>query len=144
MSDGINRVFLLGKLGAEPELRTTQGGLSVLNLRLATNESWLDKNKQQQERVEWHDVVIWGNRAEALAKLLSKGDGLMIEGGLRTSSYEKDGVKRFKTEVHAREVCFAGKARGAALPTQEESLGEMSTSRRRASRADVIEADLPF
>ena len=144
MSDGINRVFLLGKLGAEPELRTTQGGLSVLNLRLATNESWLDKNKQPQERVEWHDVVIWGNRAEALAKLLSKGDGLMIEGGLRTSSYEKDGVKRFKTEVHAREVCFAGKARGAALPTHEESLGGVSTSRRRTPRADVIEADLPF
>jgi single-strand DNA-binding protein len=145
MSDGINRVYLLGKLGSDPELRTTAGGLSVLNLRLATNESWLDKNKQMQERTEWHDVVVWGNRAEALSKILSKGDGLLVEGGLRTSSYEKDGVKRFKTEIHAREVCFAGKPRPTVQATDPADLGEATASRSRAQRnRHVEEADLPF
>lgn len=119
MSDGINRVYLLGNLGADPELRTTAGGLSVLNLRLATSETWLDKAKEQQSRVEWHDVVVWGNRAEALSRILSKGDGLLVEGGLRTSSYESGGVKRSKTEIVAREVCFAGGPR-AEQPVTEE------------------------
>lgn len=141
MSDGINRVYLLGNLGADPELRTTAGGLSVLNLRLATSETWLDKAKEQQSRVEWHDVVVWGNRAEALSRILSKGDGLLVEGGLRTSSYEKDGVKRFKTEIHAREVCFAGRPRPAAPRPMEEEASPL----RRPRRADpVLEADLPF
>ncbi len=144
MSDGINRVILLGRLGADPELRTTQGGLSVLNLRLATNESYVDKAKQVQDRVEWHDVVVWGNRAEALAKILAKGDGLLVEGGLRTSSYEKDGVKRYKTEVHAREVCITAKARAASAPRDEKSLGDASMGLQRPSRAQVLEADLPF
>lgn len=81
----------------------------MLSLRLATNESWVDKNKEPQERTEWHTVVIWGARAEGLARVLSKGAGVLVEGTLRTSSYEKEGQKRYRTEVHAREVCFTGR-----------------------------------
>jgi single-strand DNA-binding protein len=137
MSDGLNRVVLLGRLGADPELRVATGGLSILCIRLATNETFLDKNKDPQSRTEWHDVVVFGPRADALVKLLAKGDGLLVEGSLRTHSYEKDGVKRWRTEVIARDVCFAGKARSAP---EEESL----RSKPRRDRASVTENELPF
>jgi single-strand DNA-binding protein len=114
MSDGMNKVILFGNLGSDPELRYTANGTAVLSLRIATNESFLDKNKEVQERTEWHTVVVWGTRAEALARTLTKGTGLLVEGGLRTSSYEKEGVKRYRTEVHAREICLSG--RRAASP----------------------------
>jgi single-strand DNA-binding protein len=109
MSDGLNKVILLGNLGADPELRYTGSGVPVLSFRLATKETWVDKNHDRQERTEWHSVVLWGSRGEALAKHLYKGSSVLVEGGLRTSSYEKDGQKRYKTEVHAREILFAGR-----------------------------------
>jgi single-strand DNA-binding protein len=109
MAEGLNRVILLGNLGADPELKMTGGGTAVLKLRLATSESYLDRNKQRQERTEWHRVVIWGRRAEALGKILSKGDRLLVEGSLRTSSYDdKDGNKRYTTEVIASNVVLGG------------------------------------
>lgn len=120
MSDGMNKVLLLGNLGADPELRYTAGGQPVLHLRLATNESWLDKNKEQQERTEWHSVVVWGARGEALSKILHKGATVLVEGGLRTTSYEKDGVKRYKTEIVARDVFLTG--RRAAAPSFGDEL----------------------
>lgn len=115
MSDGLNKIYLLGGLGADPELRYTQGGQAVLNMRLAVNESYLDKDKARQERTEWFTIVVWGARGEGLAKILHKGDKIMVEGGLRNSEYEKDGVKHYKTEVHARDVflCGGGKRDGA-------------------------------
>jgi len=109
MSEGLNRVILLGNLGSDPELRYTQGGTAVLNMSLATNESFLDRNKERQERTDWHRVVVWGARAEGLAKILAKGACVLVEGGLRTSSFEKDGLKRSRTEVHAREICLTGR-----------------------------------
>ena len=120
MSEGMNRVMLLGNLGADPELRYTPAGQAVLNIRLATNESFLDRNKVSQSRTEWHSVVVWGARAEALARILGKGMCLLIEGWLRTSSYEKDGVKRYKTEVVAKEVCFTSR-RGASATGEEQA-----------------------
>ena len=114
MSDGLNRVYLIGNLGADPELRFTQDGTAVLSLRLACNESYLDRDKVSRERVEWVPVVVWGKRGEGLAKILKKGETIAIEGGLRTSSYEKDGAKVFKTEVHATNVVLMGGNRGGA------------------------------
>jgi single-strand DNA-binding protein len=109
MAEGLNRVILLGNLGADPELRMTNGGTAVLNLRMATSESYLDRNKQRQERTEWHRVVIWGRRAEALGKILTKGDRILIEGSLRTSSYEdKDRNKKYTTEIVANNVVLSG------------------------------------
>lgn len=109
MADGLNRVFLLGNLGEDPELRYTQAGTAVLNLRLATNESYISDG-QRKERTDWHNVVVWAKRAEGLAKILSKGDRILIEGSIRTSSYEaRDGSgKRYRTEVHASNVVLSG------------------------------------
>jgi single-strand DNA-binding protein len=108
MAEGLNKVMLLGNLGADPELRVTPGGQAVLKLRLATTESYLDKNNTRQERTEWHRITIWGKRGEALAKFLTKGEKLFIEGRIQTSSYEKDGEKRYSTEVVATNVILAG------------------------------------
>lgn len=109
MADGLNRVTLLGNLGADPELKMTSGGQAVLKMRLATTETYLDRNKTRQERTEWHSVVLWGKRAEALSKFLTKGTKLLIEGGLRTSSYDdREGNKRYKTEVVASNVILVG------------------------------------
>ena len=111
MADGLNKVMLLGNLGADPELKMTSGGQAVLKMRLATTETYLDRNKTRQERTEWHSVVLWGKRAEALSRFLSKGSRLFIEGALRTSSYDdRDGNKRYKTEVVASNVILAGNA----------------------------------
>lgn len=115
MAEGLNRVMLLGNLGADPELRNTSGGQAVLKLRLATTESYLDRNRARQERTEWHSVVVWGRRAEALSRILSKGSRLFVEGGLRTSTYDdKDGNKRYRTEVVANNIILAGSAGSGA------------------------------
>jgi single-strand DNA-binding protein len=114
MADGLNRVMLFGNLGADPELKLTGSGQAVLKMRLATTESYLDRNKVRQERTEWHNVVLWGKRAEALSKFLAKGARIFVEGGLRTSSYDdRDGHKRYKTEVVASNIILTGGRGGA-------------------------------
>jgi single-strand DNA-binding protein len=123
MAEGLNRVMLLGNLGADPELRMTNGGQAVLKLRLATSETYLDRNKVRQERTEWHSVVVWGKRAEALAKILAKGSRIFIEGGIRTSSYDdKDGNKRYRTEVVANNIILSGGG-GRGGPRSSEGPG---------------------
>ncbi len=109
MADGLNRAMLLGNLGQDPELRYTQGGRAVLNMRLATTESYLDRDGNRKERTDWHNVVVWGKRAEGLAKFLHKGSSIFVEGSIRTSSFEgRDGQKRWKTEVNARNILLTG------------------------------------
>src|SRR5277367_780265 len=120
MAEGLNRVMLLGNLGADPELRVTPGGQAVLKLRLATNETYLDRNNVRQERTEWHRVTVWGRRAEALGKILQKGDSLFIEGQLQTSSYEKNGEKRYSTEVVANNIVLPGRGRGEGAGAPRE------------------------
>jgi single-strand DNA-binding protein len=112
MAEGLNRVMLLGNLGADPDLKVTAGGQAVLKLRLATTETYLDKANARQERTEWHSITVWGKRGEALAKILSKGSSIFVEGSLRTSSYEKDGEKRYRTEINANNIILAGGKRG--------------------------------
>ena len=139
MAEGLNRVMLLGNLGADPELRMTPSGQAVLKLRLATSESYLDRNKVRQERTEWHSVVIWGRRAEALSKILSKGSRLFVEGGLRTSSYDdRDGNKRYKTEIVANNVILTGGKRGESARSGEADVsGQLNGSRRAAQPEDT-------
>lgn len=109
MSGGLNRVLLLGDLSADPELYVTRSGQPVLTLRLATPESYLDKDGTRRERTGFHHVVVVGKRADALSKTLHRGARVFVEGSLRSTSHEgRDGKKRTRTEVVAHEVLFAG------------------------------------
>ena len=103
----VNKVIVLGNLGADPELRYTQGGSPVCNMRIATNERWRDKDGAQQERTEWHQIVVWGKQAENCEKYLKKGRSAYVEGRLQTRDWEdKDGNKRYTTEIVAQTVQF--------------------------------------
>lgn len=123
--EGLNRVELLGSLGADPELRFTQSGQAILNMRVATTERYQNKDKEWCERTEWHNVTLWGKRGEALAKILQKGAQVFVEGSLHTSSYEKEGEKRYKTEVNARNVILCGgkRAESSEKPAQKTGRG---------------------
>ena len=113
--------MLLGNLCADPELKVTQGGQSVLKLRLATNENYLDRDKVKQERVEYHSITLWGPRGEALSKFLAKGERIFVEGRIQTSTYEKDGEKRYRTEIVATNIILnGGKKDGGAKPKGDE------------------------
>lgn len=155
MTEGLNRVCLLGNLGADPELRTTAGGQAVLKLRLACSESYVDRDQQRKERTEWVDVAIWGKRGEALAKILQKGDRLYVEGSLRTTSYEKDGEKRYRTEVNGTNVLLCGGQRGETREERREPArapGRPREQRRQAPHDDPYgyhggpadDSDIPF
>ena len=112
MAEGLNKVLLIGNLGADPELSYTQSSQAVLKLRLATNESFMNKTGERQERTEWHRVVVWGKRAEALSKFLVKGRQLYIEGRLQTRRWDdKEGVKHTSVEVVANEMMMLGERR---------------------------------
>ena len=104
--------MLIGNLGQNPELRFTQSNQAVLSLRLATNERFKNRDGEWQDRTEWHSIVVWGRRAEGLNKVLSKGSQLYVEGRLQTRSWEdKQGNKRYTTEIVANNVLFVGGAR---------------------------------
>lgn len=129
MADGLNKVMVMGNLGADPELRVTQGGDSVLTLNVACNESYLDRNRVRQESVEWIRCVIWGKRAEALAKFLRKGTQVFVEGSLKTTSYEdRENIKRYTTQVRVRNIIVGGSNKPRNQPDDPE--------RRRPNRRD--------
>lgn len=104
----VNKVMLIGRLGAKPESKTLQGGAVVSNFSIATSESWKDKDGQKKERTEWHRVQTWGKLAELVAKYLDKGREVYVEGKLQTRSWEDNGVKKYATEIVAHTVQFLG------------------------------------
>ena len=110
----LNKVMLIGRLGADPELRTTTNGTGVCEMRIATNESWFDKaSNERKDRVEWHRVIVWGKSGENCAKYLSKGSQAYVEGRIQTREWQdKDGNKRFTTEIVANSVQFLGSKGG--------------------------------
>jgi single-strand DNA-binding protein len=105
MARGINKVMLIGNLGRDPETRYAQSGSAVTRFSIATSESWKDKaSGEMQERTEWHNIVCFARLAEIAGEYLRKGSKVYIEGSLRTSSWEADGQKKYRTEVNAREL----------------------------------------
>ena len=110
MARGINKVILVGNLGADPETRYTASGSAVTNLRLATSESWKDRQTgERQERTEWHRVVMFGRLAEIGAEYLRKGSQVYIEGSLRTNKWQDNqGNDRYTTEIIANEMQMMG------------------------------------
>jgi len=110
----VNKVILVGRLGQNPEVRYTPSGSAVANFSVATNEAWTDKSGQKQERTEWHRVVVWGKLAELCNQYLQKGRQCYVEGRLQTREWtDKDGVKKYSTEVQAQTVQFLGADRAA-------------------------------
>src|SRR3954452_5636286 len=110
MARGINKVILVGNLGADPETRAMPSGTTVANLRIATSESWRDKQSgEQQERTEWHRVVLFGRLGEIAAEYLKKGSQVYIEGSLRTRKWQdKQGQERYSTEIVGNEMQMLG------------------------------------
>lgn len=109
----LNKVFLIGNLGADPEVRYTPSGQAVANFRIATSDVWSDKNGERQERTEWHRIVVWGKSAELCGEYLRKGRSVHIEGRLQTREWDdKSGQKRYTTEIVADRVTFLGSRDG--------------------------------
>ena len=119
----VNKVILVGNLGKDPEVRFTPSGRAVARFPLATSEVWNDQEGQRQERTEWHNIVVWGKQAESCGQYLAKGRQVYIEGGIRTRQYDdKDGNRRYITEIIAQRVQFLGGGRGA--DSSRGSVGE--------------------
>ena len=140
MSNGLNKVLILGNLGADPDIKYTQAGSPVANLSVATSESWKDKTTNEKvEKVEWHRVVVFGRLAEIAGDYLKKGSKIFVEGKLQTRDWEdSEGKKRYTTEVIAREM------------TMLDSKGDSDASSSQASNSDPkqdndkFEEDIPF
>lgn len=136
---GINKVIIIGNLGQDPDMRYTPTGAAVCSISVATTESW-NKDGQKQEKTEWHRVVIWNKRAEVCAKYLFKGSKVYIEGKLQTRSFEKDGVKKYITEIIATDVQF--------LTKNESGNQERSAPSQPQSNDDYVpsgcDEDIPF
>jgi len=110
---GVNKVILLGRLGADPEVRYTAGGTAVAKFNLATSETWKDKDGSKQEKTEWHRVVAFGKLGETCGEYLSKGKQVYVEGKLQTRSWEdKEGNKKYTTEVNVSNMVMLGSGSG--------------------------------
>ena len=113
MAGGVNKAILVGNLGSDPEMRYTPSGQGVCEFRVATNESWNDKNGQRQERTEWHRIVVWGKQAEIVKEHFHKGKQVYVEGSLQTREWnDREGNKRSTTEIKALRVLMLGRAGG--------------------------------
>src|ERR671938_72255 len=109
----VNKVILVGNLGRDAELRYTPGGAAIATLNMATTEVWNDKAGQRQEKTEWHRIVLWGKQAESLQEYLTKGKQIYVEGRLQTRQWDdKDGNKRYTTEIKADRITLLGGAGG--------------------------------
>ncbi len=138
MARGINKVILVGNLGADPEVRYTAGGSAVANVRLATAESWRDRESgEQQERTEWHRVVFFGRLAEIVEQYLRKGSQVYVEGRLQTRKWaDRDGNEKFTTEIVANDMQMLGGrggAGGGGASSEGGSAGGSGGSRERSN-----------
>ena len=137
----LNKVMLIGNLGKDPELRFTPSGRAVARFSLATSEQWTDQQGQRQDRTEWHNVVVWGKQAETCGQYLSKGRQVFIEGSIRSRQYDdKEGQKRYITEVIAQRVQFLGGGGGRGA----ESRAPMADEGPGGPPASAEDDDIPF
>ncbi|RTL23623.1 MAG: single-stranded DNA-binding protein [Rhodocyclaceae bacterium] len=128
---GVNKVILIGNLGADPELRQTQGG-PVCNMRVATTERWTNQDGQKQERTEWHNVVVWGRMAENCQRYLAKGRPVYVEGRLQSRTYnDQEGKERRTWDVQAQTIQFLGGGPGGEDAGNEGGGGRSSGGNQR-------------
>lgn len=143
MSRGINKVIIIGNLGADPETRYVPSGAAVTNFSLAVSESWKDKQTGEvRERTEWVNVEVWGNAAEAAAKYLSKGSQCYVEGKLQTDTWEKDGEKKYRTKVRADSIQFLGSPKDSQ--SREQTPMAKAQAQTQAQDAPEFDDDIPF
>mgnify|MGYP001814698452 CR=1 FL=1 len=147
MARGINKVILVGNLGADPETRYMPSGSAVTNLSLATSESWKDKQSgEQKERTEWHKVVMFDRLAEIAAEYLRKGSQVYIEGKLQTRKWQdRDGNDRWTTEIRASEMqMLGGRGGGGSAPMGSGSGSGPSSAPPPQAGPDDFDDDIPF
>lgn len=146
MSTGMNLVILAGNLGTDCETRTTTGGVTTTKFRVACNERIKNKDGGWSDRTEWISVVIFGKRAEALSSILRKGMPVTVQGKLRTSNYDdKEGIKRFKTEVMADEIILGSNSRSSSSSSKQPMFSEEEDMADVGLKALSIDPnDLPF
>tara|TARA_B100001741_G_scaffold175493_1_gene144685 strand:- start:947 stop:1390 length:444 start_codon:yes stop_codon:yes gene_type:complete len=143
---GINKVILVGNLGQDPEVKYTAGGAAVTTLSLATSESWKDKDTgQDQEKTEWHRVVLWRRLAEIAGEYLKKGSKVYIEGQLQTRKWEQDGQTRYTTEVVGRDMQFLD-SRGNTSSDNSSSYEDVNQDMGSQNLPDsgITDDDIPF
>lgn len=134
MARGVNKVILIGNLGADPELRYTGSGTAVCNMRIATNESYRDASGELVEKTEWHNVVAWARLAEICGEYLKKGEQVYFEGSLQTRQWEdREGQTRYTTEVKVREMMMLGGRGGGGGGYDRSSEFDQSRPQRQAA-----------
>lgn len=121
----VNKAIIIGNVGSAPEVKSTQGGQSVANFTVATNENWTDKQGQKQQRTEWHRIVVWGKLAEICAQYVKKGMKVYVEGKIQTREWQdKNGEKRYTTEIQGFSVQFLSSSKtedGQPAPAQNSN-----------------------
>lgn len=141
MAGSVNKVLLLGNLGADPEVKFTGGGKAVCNFRIATTESWTDKEGKKQEKTEWHRIVVWGKLAEVCGQHLKKGRQCYVEGRLQTREWtDKENRKQYTTEIVASSVVFLGGRGEGARGAEASDAGSTPLS----ADTGQAEDDIPF
>ena len=141
---GINKAILIGRLGADPEVRYTPSGVAVANFNIATSEEWKDKDTgEKKERTEWHRIVVWSKLGELCGEYLSKGRQVYVEGRIQTRSWDdRDGNKRYTTEIIATDVQFLG---GRDAGAESKAAGGAAASDLASSPIQAPEDDdIPF
>lgn len=143
----LNKVMLIGRLGADPELKYTPAGAAVLTLSLATNTSWKDQEGRSQEKTEWHRVVAWRKLAEIIGQYAKKGSRIYVEGKVMTRSWtDKDGAKRYTTEIQAESIQLLDSRgeREEAAPMEPPVPGEADFNGQAHGPEGEVNDDLPF
>jgi len=137
----MNKVILLGRIGTAPEVKTFDNGGKVCRISLATDESYKDRNGQKVEATEWHNVQFGGKSAEIAEKYLNKGDQILVEGKIKTRSWEQNGEKKYTTEIHALKFEFG---KSAVIPSPQTQPQPSAPQQQAPQPLSEDEADLPF
>ncbi|MBT3520032.1 MAG: single-stranded DNA-binding protein [Gammaproteobacteria bacterium] len=147
---GVNKVIILGRLGADPELRSSPSGVTSCNLSIATSQNWTDKSSgEKKEKTEWHRIVFFGRSAEIIDQYVKKGQELYIEGSLSTSKYEKDGIERYTTNIIGSSFNFISGSGSSSSKSNNNQFNDnmnqdVATKSQETSSKDDFDDDIPF
>ena len=145
MAGSLNKVMLIGNVGADPIIRQTQDGKKIATLSLATTDSWKDKaTGEKRDKTEWHRVVLWRRLAEIAGEYLKKGSKVYIEGQLQTRKWEQDGQTRYTTEVVGRDMQFLDSRGGSSADSSSYENANQDTNSQNLPDSGITDDDIPF